>query len=98
MKTGDTVVLDGEISLLNQIEGELSLNAEYEGEISDVIVVAEHDLPTYTGPTVINPDFVGTSLPTMNKVLAQNITIKPIEIQTVSNLAGGKTVYIGGII
>lgn len=98
MKTGDTVVLDGEISLLNQIEGELSLNAEYEGEIGDVIVVAEHDLPTYTGPTVINPDFVGTSLPTMNKVLAQNITIKPIEVQTVSNLAGGKTVYIGGII
>ena len=98
MKTGDTVVLDGEISLLNQIEGELSLNAEYEGEIGDVIVVAEHDLPTYTGPTVINPDFVGASLPTMNKVLAQNITIKPIEVQTVSNLAGGKTVYIGGII
>lgn len=98
MKTGDTVVLDGEISLLNQIEGELSLNAEYEGEIGDAIVVAEHDLPTYTGPTVINPDFVGTSLPTMNKVLAQNITIKPIEVQTVSNLAGGKTVYIGGII
>lgn len=98
MKTGDTVVLDGEIGLLNQIEGELSLNAEYEGEIGDVIVVAEHDLPTYTGPTVINPDFVGTSLPTKNKVLAQNITIKPIEVQTVSNLAGGKTVYIGGII
>lgn len=98
MKTGDTVVLDGEISLFNQIEGELSLNVEYDGEIGDVIVVAEHDLPTYTGPTVINPDFVGTSLPTMNKVLAQNITIKPIEVQTVSNLAGGKTVYIGGII
>lgn len=98
MKTGDTVVLDGEISLLNQIEGELSLNAEYDGAIGEVIVVAEHDLPTYTGPTMINPDFVGTSLPTMNKVLAQNITIKPIEVQTVSNLAGGKTVYIGGII
>jgi hypothetical protein len=98
MTYGDTVVIDGEVSLLNQIDGELSLNAEYEGEIGDVIVVAEHDLPTYTGPTVINPDFVGTSLPTKNKVLAQNITIKPIEVQTVSNLAGGKTVYIGGII
>lgn len=98
MKTGDTVVLDGEISLLNQIEGELSLNAKYDGEIGEVIVVAEHDLPTYTGPTVINPDFVGTSLPTMNKVLAQNITVKPIEVQVVSNTAGGKTVYIGGII
>ena len=98
MTYGDTVVIDGEVSLLNQIDGELSLNAEYDGEIGKVIVVAEHDLPTYTGPTVINPDFVGTSLPTKNKVLAQNITIKPIEVQSVSNLAGGKTVYIGGII
>lgn len=98
MTYGDTVVIDGEVSLLNRIDGELDLNAQIDGDVGEVIVVAEHDLPTYTGPTVINPDFVGTSLPTKNKVLAQNITIKPIEVQTVSNLAGGKTVYIGGII
>lgn len=98
MTYGGTVVIDGEVSLLNRIDGELDLNAQIDGDVGEVIVVAEHDLPTYTGPTVINPDFVGTSLPTKNKVLAQNITIKPIEVQTVSNLAGGKTVYIGGII
>lgn len=98
MTYGDTVVIDGEVSLLNRIDGELDLNAQIDGDVGEAIVVAEHDLPTYTGPTVINPDFVGTSLPTKNKVLAQNITIKPIEVQTVSNLAGGKTVYIGGII
>ena len=98
MTLGDTVVLDGEVGLLNQIDGELSLNAEIYGDVGEVIVVAEHDLPTYTGQTVVNPNFVGVVLPTANKVLAQNITVNPIEVQSVSNLSGGKTVYIGGII
>lgn len=97
MTYGDTVVIDGEVSLLNRIDGELNLKAEIYGDVGEVIVVTEHDLPAYTGQTIVNPDFVDIILPTANKVLAQNITVKPIEVQMVSNLSGGKTVYIGGI-
>lgn len=78
MNPGDTVVLDGEISLINQIEGELSLNAEYDGEIGEVIVVAEHDLPTYTGPTVITPSEDTQTLMTADKVVTKNIVVNPI--------------------
>ena len=78
MNPGDTVVLDGEISLLSQIEGELSLNAKYDGEIGEVIVVAEHDLPTYTGPTVITPSEDTQTLMTADKVVTKNIVVNPI--------------------
>lgn len=78
MNPGDTVVLDGEISLINQIEGELGLNAEYDGEIGEVIVVAEHDLPTYTGPTVITPSEDTQTLMTADKVVTKNIVVNPI--------------------
>jgi len=88
MIPGDTVVLDGELDLINEIEGEFGV----------VTKVTEYDAPTYTGETVVDPDFVGKVLQTAGKVLTQNVTIKPIEVQTVSNLSGGNTVYIGGII
>ena len=46
----------------------------------------------------VKPDFVGTVLMTANKVVLNNVTVEPIEVQTVGNLSGGNTVYIGGII
>lgn len=78
MTYGDTVVLDGEISLLSQIEGELSLNAEYDGEIGEVMVVAEHDLPPYVGQTVVTPSENPQTLMTADKVVSKNIVINPI--------------------
>ena len=92
------VVLDGELSLNLNIDGELSLDLHMDGEAGKVIKVTEHDLPVYTGATVIDPDFVGTTLPTANKVLVSNVTVNPIQVESVSNPAGGRTVYIGGII
>lgn len=98
MTYGDTVVIDGEVSLLNQIDGDMNLNAEIDGEVDEITVVTEHDLPVYTGATVVDPDFVGITLPTANKVLVSNVTVNPIQVESVSNPMGGKTVYIGGII
>lgn len=53
---------------------------------------------TYTGATEIEPDFDGAILETAHKLVMDNINIHPIQVESVSNLSGGRTVYIGGII
>lgn len=88
MRIGDTVVLDGDLSLLIPVDGESGI----------VTKVIGQDLPTYTGVTEVDPDFDGVTLQTADKVLVNNITVNPIKVESVSNLSGGRTVYIGGII
>ena len=88
MRIGDTVVLDGDLSLIIPVDGESGI----------VTKVIGQDLPTYTGATEVDPDFDGVTLQTANKVLVNNITVNPIKVESVSNLSGGRTVYIGGII
>lgn len=79
-------------------DGYLSYTIPLDGEVGIVTKVVEHDLPVYTGEITVDPDFDGTVLMTANKVMNQNITINPIQVESVSNPAGGRTVYIGGII
>lgn len=52
----------------------------------------------YTGETVVDPDFVGKVLNTRQKLLTSDISVNPIQVEEVSNISGGVTVYIGGII
>ena len=85
------VVLDGELSLNLNIDGEMSLDLHMDGE-------AGTDAPTYQGQTTVNPDFEGTVLETAQKIVLSNITVNPIQVESVSNPTGGRTVYIGGII
>lgn len=56
------------------------------------------DIEAYTGEYDIDPDFTKQTLETRNKLMADNVTVEPIEVQRVSNAAGGRTVYIGGLI
>lgn len=53
---------------------------------------------TYEGPYTVDPDFEGQILDTNRKVMTDDVTVNAIEVQRVSNLSGGVTVYIGGII
>lgn len=52
----------------------------------------------YTGVTDVAPDFYGLTLKTSHKFITNDITVKPIQVENVSNISGGITVYIGGII
>lgn len=52
----------------------------------------------YTGEYIIDPDFEGQVLHTQQKYMTDNVTVNPIQVESVSNLSGGRTVYIGGII
>lgn len=92
------VVLDGELSLDLHIDGDMSLNIPVDGEAGTVIKVTEYDTPTYHGQTVVDPDFVGKVLETAHKIVLSDITVNPIQVESVSNPTGGRTVYIGGII
>lgn len=52
----------------------------------------------YAGEYEVDPDFEGKVLKTKSKVMSDDVTVNPIEVSRVSNPAGGKTIYIGGII
>ena len=93
-----TVVLDGEIDLDLALDGEIDLDLVQDGESGVVTEVIRSDYPFYTGQTVVDPDFVGTVLETAQKVVVSDITVNPIQVESVSNPDGGRTVYIGGII
>ena len=60
------------------LDGELSLNIPMDGEVGTVTKVVEHDLPTYTGETVITPSTTEQVLATAQKVVTRNIVINPI--------------------
>lgn len=51
----------------------------------------------YDGEYEVKPKFEVQTLPTAEKYLARDVTVDAIEVSKVSNLSGGKTVYIGGI-
>ena len=68
MKIGDTVVLDGDLSLIIPVDGESGI----------VTKVIGQDLPTYTGVTEVTPTTAEQVLDTSNKVVTRNIVINPI--------------------
>lgn len=68
MRIGDTVVLDGDLSLIIPVDGESGI----------VTKVIGQDLPTYTGVTEVTPTTTEQVLDTSNKVVTRNIVINPI--------------------
>lgn len=62
------------------------------GEVTEV----SHDgVQEYTGPYEATPKVTAQTLPTKDKLLAQDVTVKEIPYFDVSNTSGGSTVYIG---
>lgn len=86
--------IDGTVSTtVESIEGTVSTTAKsLSGELT-----LPTSVPDYTGEYNVNPDFVGTILSTAGKLLTQNVNVRPIQVENVSNPQGGRTVYIGGI-
>lgn len=72
------------------------LSAEFENLFE--IEVDSSGYGTYKGDYVIDPDWDTQKLDTKNKKLNDDITVNAIDLQRVSNAAGGRTVYIGGLI
>jgi len=52
----------------------------------------------YNGPYVVKPSFEDQFLATNNKLMTSDVEVEAIEVNRTTNLSGGITVYIGGII
>ena len=76
------------------LDGELSLNIPMDGECGVVTKVVEHDLPVYTGETVITPSTTEQVLATAEKVVTRNITINPIPENYGRLLYSGNTLTV----
>lgn len=51
----------------------------------------------YAGPYIVDPAFNDQILDTDQKYMTEDVTVKAIAVSRTSNLAGGTTVYIGGV-
>ena len=74
----DTVVFDGELSLVLTESAECSLVIPEYGESGIVTVVREGELPVYTGPTEVTPTQETQVLYTADKTVMSDIVINPI--------------------
>ena len=62
------------------------------GVVHEVTLYKDADL--YTGAYQVTPKTGAQVLPTAQKLMTDDVTIKPIPIYDVSNPSGGRTVYI----
>lgn len=90
----DSLTASGTLSSFGTLVGKLSSPPVISGNLTLPTYI---DVDMYDGDYIVTPDFDGKTLSTANKTLIQDVTVKPIEVQVVSNTAGGNTVYIGGI-
>lgn len=72
----DNIVIDGEISLGQEIIGNTSVVQQIDGEVGRVIRYA--DVPTYYGEYTVTPSDVEQTLMTRELKMQDNVTINPI--------------------
>jgi len=82
-------IIDAEVTISNEI-------VEIDASVSTPIL--HSDYPEYEGSYEVKPDWESTTLQTKNTKMAKNVVVAPIQLESVSNLSGGRTVYIGGLI
>ena len=79
-------------------EGSLIGRLTADAEVTGTVTVFDGDYPPYTGEYEVDPLFDTQTLDTANRYLTDDVTVNPIKVESVSNLSGGVTVYIGGVI
>ena len=73
---GDTVVIDGEMSLLTALDADMSLLIPEQGECG--IVTAFREYPAYTGPVEFTPSEEAQTIDAAGKAVLENLVIDPI--------------------
>ena len=74
------------------IESNATFNPRFGEKIE---IVGECNHTAYTGDYAVTPKIESQTLPTREKVMVDDLTIKEIPFFNVSNTSGGSTVYIG---
>lgn len=83
-------------------EGNMRLNAKFSqsdqsfsADFASLQKMTEYkDAEPYTGSYEVTPKVDAQTLPTAQKMMAKDLTVKAIPIFDVSNNSGGRTVYI----
>ena len=73
-------------------------NASFDVDFGQLFEISDSGIEVYRGAYLVEPDFMEQTLYTKDKKMLNDVTVKAIEIQRVSNTSGGRTVYIGGLI
>ena len=81
-----------------QLTVKFALYDSFAVDFGTIHEISDSDIEVYRGSYFVDPDFTEHVLATKNKTLTDNVSVKAIEVQRVSNTSGGRTVYIGGII
>lgn len=89
--------LVGTLTGLVNLSGSLSTIQGLSGTLSTDGVITR-PIPEYDGVYIVDPSFDEQVLETRDKLMSDDVTVNAILVNTVSNPAGGNTVYIGGLI
>lgn len=81
-----------------RVNASLSGDVQADASLGQTVIQYVGENNPYTGSYIIDPDFDGQVLQTRQKCMTDNVTVNPIQVESVSNTSGGRTVYIGGII
>lgn len=99
----NTIILYGEVFGATNLQGEVNvtsplllgdINSNWE-LIGDVIASYHDSYDKYKGNYVVVPSTNVQELPTMNKLMDRNVTVKEIPYYEISNSYGGDTIVIG---
>lgn len=80
------------------LTGTGTLSGELRSELSSLsgLVRQSTTVPYYGGEYTVEPDWETQTLQTRGYLMADDVTVEGIYINSVQNLSGGNTVYIGG--
>ena len=77
-------------------DGDASIDILEDGECAVYYEASSRD--GYEGPYSVTPQFEDQVLETKDKLMLDDVTVDAIAVSSVSNPAGGRTVYIGGTV
>lgn len=90
------MILNLDFSVVNQVL-DLDFREQPDNialQFDQVVEIVKSDANPYTGDYAVTPSVEGSSLPTKNKYMTDDVTVHPIPVFSVTNSAGGLTVYI----
>lgn len=83
--------INGTVAVNKKVIGRV--NAK--GEVSGIIHIPYNASEIYTGDYIVTPKIIQSKLPTANKLMIDDVTVRKIPYQETTNPSGGKTVIIG---
>ena len=88
------IVCDGDAVITIVSDGDPMIDITEDGECG--VYYEASSKQSFDGSYNVTPRFEGQTLNTRDKIMLDDVTVEAISVSSVSNPAGGRTVYIGG--